>query len=106
MVRRSLLVLALCATLTGALGGAAHASSVPPPPYRPGDPQLYTSAHFASHYDGDPAGHRSPTSRRAEPPLYPRAHFPIRYDGDPAATDYITQVQAGALASYLEQAYT
>lgn len=77
MVRRPLLVLALCATLTGALGGAAHASSVPPPPYRPGESQLYTSAHFAIHYNGDPA-----------------------------ATDYITQVQAGVLASYLEQAYT
>jgi len=77
MVRRLLPVLALCATLTGALGGAAHATSVTPPPYRPFKPQLYTSAHFAIHYEGDPS-----------------------------ASDYITQVQAGVLASYLEQAYT
>jgi hypothetical protein len=77
MVRRLLIVLALCATLTGALGGAAHASSVTPPPYRPFKPQLYTSAHFAIHYEADPT-----------------------------ASDYITQVQAGVLASYLEQAYT
>jgi hypothetical protein len=73
MMRRPLIVLALCAALAGVLGGAAHAT----PPYRPVMPQLYTSAHFAIHYDGDPT-----------------------------AADYITQVQAGALASDLEQAYT
>jgi hypothetical protein len=73
MMRRPLIVLALCAVLAGVLGGAAHAN----PPYRPFMPQLFTSAHFAIHYDGDPT-----------------------------AADYITQVQAGVLASYLEQAYT
>jgi hypothetical protein len=76
MMRRPLIVLALCAALAGVLGGAARAAA-PPPPYRPVMTQLYTSAHFAIHYDGDPT-----------------------------AADYITQVQAGALASYLEQAYT
>src|SRR5689334_22648261 len=73
MMRRPLVMLALCAALAGVLGGAAHAA----PPYRPGMPQLLTSTHFAVHYDGDPS-----------------------------AADYTTQVQAGALASYLEQAYT
>ena len=73
MMRRPLIVLALCAALAGVLGGAAHAA----PPYRPGLSQLFTSAHFAVHYDGDPT-----------------------------AADYVTQVQAGALASDLEQAYT
>jgi hypothetical protein len=72
-MRRPLIVLALCAGLAGILGGAAHAA----PPYRPGMPQLFTTTHFAVHYDGDPS-----------------------------AADYITQLQAGALASYLEQAYT
>jgi len=76
MVRRSFIVLALCAALAGVLGGAAHAVATPPP-YRPILPQLFTSAHFAIHYDGDPT-----------------------------ASDYITQVQAGTLASYLERAYT
>jgi len=73
MMRRPLIVLALCAALAGVLGGAAHAT----PPYRPFMPQLFSSAHFAIHYDGDPT-----------------------------AADYITEVQAGALASDLEQAYT
>jgi hypothetical protein len=73
MMRRLLSVLALCAALAGVLGGAAQAA----PPYRPVLSQLFTSAHFAVHYDGDPT-----------------------------AADYITQVQAGALASDLEQAYT
>ena len=73
MMRRPLIVLALCAALAGVLGGAAHAA----PPYRPFMPQLFTSAHFAIHYDGDPT-----------------------------AAAYITQVQAGALASDLELAYT
>jgi hypothetical protein len=73
MMRRALTVLALCAALAGVLGGAAHAA----PPYRPFMPQLFTSPHFAIHYDGDPT-----------------------------AADYVTQVQAGALASNLEQAYT
>jgi hypothetical protein len=75
-MRRPVFVLVLCAALAGVLGGAAHAAA-PPPPYRPSLPQLFTSAHFAIHYDGDPT-----------------------------AADYITQVQAGVLASYLEQAYT
>jgi hypothetical protein len=73
MMRRPLIVLALCAALAGVLGGAAHAA----PPYRPAMPQLFTSAHFAIHYDGDPS-----------------------------APDYTTEVQAGGLASYLEQSYT
>jgi hypothetical protein len=75
-MRRPFIVLALSAALAGALGGAAHAAA-PAPPYRPSLPQLFTSAHFAIHYDGDPT-----------------------------AADYTTQVQAGVLASYLEQAYT
>jgi hypothetical protein len=72
-MRRPLIVLALCAAIAGVLGGPASAT----PPVRPFMPQLYTSAHFAIHYDGDPT-----------------------------AADYITQIQAGVLASDLEQAYT
>src|SRR3954453_19028019 len=70
MLRRLVIAAAVCA-VADFLGAPANAA-----PYRPGMPDLLTSAHFAVHFDGDPT-----------------------------AADYTTQTQAGDFAAMLETAY-
>lgn len=69
--------IAACLCALAALLGGARAQAVSSPPVRPAQPNVLLTGHFAIHYNGLPT-----------------------------APEYITQIQAGQLAVYLEQAYT